>query len=143
MANIRGVIRRGIFNYHCSFVHSARRTTVGIHVMAEAWLALSKLFLELNIHLRLLLTKKYLLTFAASEFYSRQLTCLKISLMFVLGSLLIPRYVLRLLLKLNISSRSFLRNNTDLHFLLKNNIVVGLLLKHNILALGVPACMHF
>ena len=64
--------------------------------------------------------------------------------MFVLGLLLlIPQYVLRLLLKFNISSRSIFRNNIDLCFLLKNNIVLGLLLKYNILALGVPACMHF
>ena len=54
---------------------------------------------------------------------------LKISLMFVFGLLLIPRYVLRLFLKFNISLCSFLRNNIDLHFLLTNNIVVGLLLK--------------
>ena len=47
--------------------------------------------------------------------------------MFVLGLLLIPRYVLRLLLKFNISSRSFLKK--ILRFLLTNNIVVGLLLK--------------
>ena len=35
-----------VLNYYCSFVHSARRTKVGIHAIAEAWLALSKLFLE-------------------------------------------------------------------------------------------------
>ena len=63
--------------------------------------------------------------------------------MFVLGLLLITRYVLRLLLKFSISSRSFLRNDIDLRFLLTNNIVVGLLLKYNILALGVLACMLF
>ena len=64
--------------------------------------------------------------------------------MFVLlGSLLIPPNVFRLLLKFKISSRSFLKDNIDLHFLLKNNIVLGLLLKYNILALGVPACMQF
>ena len=63
--------------------------------------------------------------------------------MFVLGSVLIPRYVLRWLLKFNISSRSFLRNNIDLGFLLTNNLVVGLLLKYNILTLGMLACMLF
>ena len=52
-------------------------------------------------------------------------------------------YVLRCLLKENISSRLFLTHNTHLCFLLKNNIVLDSLLKNNILALGVLACMHF
>ena len=56
---------------------------------------------------------------------------------------LIPRFVFRLLLKLNISSRSFLRNNIDFGLLLRNNIALGFFLKYNIVALGVPACMHF
>ena len=56
---------------------------------------------------------------------------------------LIPRYVFRLLLKSNISSRSFLRNNIDFDLLLRNNIVLEFFLKYNIVALGVPACMHF
>ena len=61
----------------------------------------------------------------------------------IVDDVLIPRHVLKLLLKLNIYLRFFLKHNIALGWLLKYNIVVEFFLKYNILTLGVPACMHF